>query len=502
MRLPFAGQTTGQRSGGYGGSQSSSSTSSTLSPSSALSRFRWQDAFDRVKQTAAQAADIAITTAQQGAEQARLGAEQVSRTVEAQLAASFAGQFLERPHKGDPLPNGKSVNIRVCSWNLCGAEIDPADDLKKLLMPGGQSADLYVVGIQELVDLGPKSVILGASGDEQRQAALEQRIKAVISANGREYVQLCSFGMVGLSLVAYAELTLLPSLGQIDCDRVKTGLEGLGGNKGGVSIRFLLGVTSVCFVNVHLPSGSGAATERNAALDEILAFSFQGTSRNGTLRPARKGFRRESTFSTVKHDLTIVLGDTNSRLEVKKERQVPGAPSEPEGIPDGPPEAWLLRDEILLGRFPLFRTLKFEEGEIIFPPTYKYFPGKNSLNPKRTPGWCDRILYRWNPRDGSSSKVQLLHYDSCGELMRTSDHHPVTAMFHLEPVNRKDLSKIGSASSGSESASPAAPVQTAARVAAATAAAVPAAAPAAARADVPAAAPDAAPTAANDDAIE
>src|SRR2546421_8912853 len=37
----------------------------------------------------------------------------------------------------------------------------------------------------------------------------------------------------------------------------------------------------------------------------------------------------------------------------------------------------------------------FQEGEIKFSPTYKYYIGdKNSFNvSKRTPGWCDRILY-------------------------------------------------------------------------------------------------------------
>lgn len=43
----------------------------------------------------------------------------------------------------------------------------------------------------------------------------------------------------------------------------------------------------------------------------------------------------------MKHDLTVVFGDTNSRLVVDL----------PEGeMPKGPPEAWLLCDELNLGK--------------------------------------------------------------------------------------------------------------------------------------------------------
>lgn len=41
--------------------------------------------------------------------------------------------------------------------------------------------------------------------------------------------------MVGLSLLAYVSEHLSQNIGDIDCDRVKTGIEGLGGNKGGVA---------------------------------------------------------------------------------------------------------------------------------------------------------------------------------------------------------------------------------------------------------------------------
>ena len=41
--------------------------------------------------------------------------------------------------------------------------------------------------------------------------------------------------MVGLSLLCYVSAHLQQNIGEIDCDRVKTGIEGLGGNKGGAT---------------------------------------------------------------------------------------------------------------------------------------------------------------------------------------------------------------------------------------------------------------------------
>ena len=141
--------------------------------------------------------------------------------------------------------------------------------------------------------------------------------------------------MVGLSLLAYASDSLQEHIGEIDCDRVKTGIEGLSGNKGGLCVRFLLGSMSLCFVNVHLPSGTGKADERNDHLNEagsmrlpnihfllwgvaltlqVLSYAFKGTSRNGSTRPPKNGFHRASVYTAVNHDLTVVLGDLNSRL--------------------------------------------------------------------------------------------------------------------------------------------------------------------------------------------
>ena len=62
-------------------------------------------------------------------------------------------------------------------------------------------------------------------------------------------------------------------------DKVKTGLGGATGNKGGVGIRFLLQSTSFCFVCSHLAAGQSQVNDRNADYSEIIRrMSFSTVS--------------------------------------------------------------------------------------------------------------------------------------------------------------------------------------------------------------------------------
>jgi len=61
----------------------------------------------------------------------------------------------------------------------------------------------------------------------------------------------------------------------------------------------------------------------------------------------------------------------------------------------------------------------------MFPPTFKYDPetGDFAIAKKRTPGWCDRILYR-------GKDIEQIFYTSCHSLS-LSDHKPVTSLFNV-----------------------------------------------------------------------
>jgi len=70
----------------------------------------------------------------------------------------------------------------------------------------------------------------------------------------------------------------------------------------------------------------------------------------------------------------------------------------------------------------------FKEGEIKFPPTYKFDVGTHTYDTsrkQRIPSWTDRILYK-----DDSNRVKLLEYTSVPGVSM-SDHKPVSAIFEV-----------------------------------------------------------------------
>ena len=65
-----------------------------------------------------------------------------------------------------------------------------------------------------------------------------------------------------------------------------------------------------------------------------------------------------------------------------------------------------------------------EEGEINFPPTYKYKKNTNFYNiSKRVPSWTDRILYK------NSENIKSIFYDRID--INLSDHKPIVGFFEI-----------------------------------------------------------------------
>ncbi|KAG2484194.1 hypothetical protein HYH03_017006 [Edaphochlamys debaryana] len=71
----------------------------------------------------------------------------------------------------------------------------------------------------------------------------------------------------------------------------------------------------------------------------------------------------------------------------------------------------------------------FAEMPIAFAPTFKFTPGTDTYDLKRTPAWTDRVLFLVNA-DPLFADLKPLYYMSVPEL-RTSDHKPVIAGFEL-----------------------------------------------------------------------
>lgn len=67
----------------------------------------------------------------------------------------------------------------------------------------------------------------------------------------------------------------------------------------------------------------------------------------------------------------------------------------------------------------------YTEAEIYFFPTYKFIKKEKGYDTKRTPSWCDRILYYRKDK----LKMSVLKYHDVH--IQNSDHRPVAGVYRF-----------------------------------------------------------------------
>ncbi|KAF1876035.1 hypothetical protein Lal_00006666 [Lupinus albus] len=246
-----------------------------------------------------------------------------------------------------------------------------------------------------------------------------------------KYSLISSKQMVGIFLTIWTKKELVPHIGHLRVDSVGRGIMGCLGNKGCISISMSLHQTTFCFVCSHLASGEkeGDELKRNADVSEIIkGIQFTRIGKN----PCQRAPER-----IIDHDRIIWLGDLNYRVSLSyDETRVL--------LEDNDWDTLLEKDQLNIERDAGRVFNGFREGRIVFAPTYKYshnsdsYAGETTKSKKkrRTPAWCDRILWRGNG-------IEQLSYIR-GES-RFSDHRPVCAVFsvNVEVRNRNTRFRKG-----------------------------------------------------------
>uniref|UniRef100_A0A0D9XJV1 Inositol polyphosphate-related phosphatase domain-containing protein n=1 Tax=Leersia perrieri TaxID=77586 RepID=A0A0D9XJV1_9ORYZ len=223
------------------------------------------------------------------------------------------------------------------------------------------------------------------------------------------YCLVASKQMVGLFLMVWARREIKSDIRNLKVSCVGRGLMGYLGNK-----------------------KDGDEHRRNSDVMEIL---------RKTRFPMVYGQYERSPETILEHDRIIWLGDLNYRIALSY-RSVKAL------VEMRNWKALLEKDQLRSeqrgGRvFP-----GWNEGRIYFPPTYKYsnnsdrYAGEdmNQKEKKRTPAWCDRIL--WYGR--GLSQLSYVRGES-----RFSDHRPVYSMFsaEVESINHSRIQKMSCSSS-------------------------------------------------------
>jgi hypothetical protein len=293
---------------------------------------------------------------------------------------------------------------------------------------GAFDADLYVLGFQEIVDLGE-----GTSYLEEALAVVTDGWKTLIantlnsgSSSSAKYRCISSRALVGVFLCVFAKEGLRPSIRNVMDTEVKSTFAG---NKGGVGIRMQLYDSDVCFVCTHLAAKKDKVKKRNkdyAKIREGMKF----TKKRNQDDEKQGGDALEMMRD---HDMVFWLGDLNYRLNCTDLEDVHSR------IEDGNWQSLLPEDQLNLARQDKSAFGGFLEHVIDFMPTYKFKPNTNDYvltkpgtKEKRFPAWCDRILWRQGHKPTTDiGDVRCQRYSSSrGQIV--SDHKPVFAQICFE----------------------------------------------------------------------
>ncbi|EDO07509.1 endonuclease/exonuclease/phosphatase family protein [Babesia bovis T2Bo] len=318
--------------------------------------------------------------------------------------------------------NADDLVVWCGTWNMNGASLSKKDNIGEWVTPGLEAgANMFVFCLQEFVELSVLNVLSGRT-EENKEILFNGKVLNILNdfafGRGVRFVHLKSCSMVGLYLTVFVSEKLRPTVRDLVTTYVKTGFNGNVGNKGAVGIRFNMGGQSISLIDVHLNSGKLPQGVRISELDFVI----------------RNLFQEHGEYSLLDDDLFVLGGDFNFHIVSMDDL---GTTEVFKQIYGGNISVLLEDDEFLSEiKHPMSHLRRIREATITFEPTYKFKKGTDFYEVKRTPAWCDRILYGGNNGSDSESRVRCLSYRR-HEKMVSSDHKAVSALFELYAKKRQ-----------------------------------------------------------------
>ncbi|KAJ2944472.1 hypothetical protein O0L34_g3818 [Tuta absoluta] len=307
----------------------------------------------------------------------------------------------------------KKFTIFCGTWNV--NDKSPVIPLKGWLSVDKEPPDIYAIGFQEL-DLSKETFLFDQT---IREEEWYNAVTHYLDSRAR-YVKVEKVRLVGMLLIVLIQEQHMPHVRNIVCDTVGTGIMGKMGNKGGVSIRFDLHSTSICFVNSHLAAHVEEFERRNQDFRDIC-------NRTRFVQP------NQVSKAIKDHDQVYWLGDLNYRITELD-------PNTVKKMVDEHTFGLVLEWDQLRQQHKNNHVFAgYTEGTIDFKPTYKYDPGTDnwdSSEKNRAPAWCDRIFWK-------GENIVQLGYRSHPSL-NISDHKPVSAVFNscIKIINEEKYRKV------------------------------------------------------------
>ena len=176
-------------------------------------------------------------------------------------------------------------------------------------LPGNDDVGLYVLGLQEVVDVNSPSEALRPYTDPSVAKKWKDSMNVALPEH---YQLLAEQQLIGLLLLIYASPDVAPEVRSVSTTSVGTGLGGFMGNKGAVTARIVLGETTrLVFVDSHLSAGADKASLERRNWD--AAQIVQRTRFESIQDPV--DLVQTTGEQIGDEDLAFWVGDLNYRLE-------------------------------------------------------------------------------------------------------------------------------------------------------------------------------------------
>ncbi|TKA68456.1 hypothetical protein B0A55_07717, partial [Friedmanniomyces simplex] len=176
-------------------------------------------------------------------------------------------------------------------------------------LPGGEDIGLYVLCLQEVVDVNSVAEALRPYTDPSVAAKWKAAMLAALPAG---YALVAEQQLIGMLLLIYASPEVGKDVRSVSTTSVGTGIAGYMGNKGAVTARIVLGETTrLVFISCHLSAGAD-----NAALERRNWDASQIISRTRFDPIADSMDLLQTTGEQIgEEDFAFWAGDLNYRLE-------------------------------------------------------------------------------------------------------------------------------------------------------------------------------------------
>jgi len=322
-------------------------------------------------------------------------AYQISKTlIDAQKVNDIQLEFPEPKH---------TLNALVITWNVGNEEPPP---VLKILQNRAQQFEIIVIGVQEC-----EYTTAADHGTKEKMSCDYLWTGMIRKSVGSAYTIAMHQKLGEMKITMLARKQDQNRITRIQTGNVACGIGNVMANKGGIGIAFHWDDTSICFLNCHLAAHQGMVRERNENYHRIATKTNLG---QGTL-----GFLHQYHY-------VIWMGDLNYRLSWGDQ----GKAKEPSAedfkaindlIDAGEYEELMKTDQLKEQIKNNVAWQGFKEGKYNFKPTFKVIRQEIvEYHPKRSPAYCDRILWKEN----KNTPIEQVFLKS-DEATITSDHKPV-----------------------------------------------------------------------------